>query len=98
MCEGKVAYVGKPNKNNTILSIEAFTDMIEEQEIHMKGYAYDSLCLRYKEARFKQAQLEMEIDYREGNRQHTREHYKQMANRDFMRFCQILNDVIGEHD
>lgn len=58
-----------------------------------KGYGYDSLCLRYKIAR--EAQMRAEIhDVYEGDRYRA----QRAANRDMGRFCQILDELIGEHD
>lgn len=65
------------------------------QEIRTKGYAYDSLCLRYKEARFAQARAEVVEDKRNGWLESAA---TQRAQRDFLRFCEILDDVIGAHD
>ncbi len=59
---------------------------------HLKGYIFDSLVYRYMMAR--DAQTELEIK-KEGI---TYEKAKSRANRDKMRFIQILNEVIGEHD
>lgn len=64
------------------------------QEIRTKGYAYDSLCFRYRDARYKQA--EAEAGFRTIGDEWERA--KRQAERDYMRFCMILDDVIGEHD
>jgi hypothetical protein len=59
---------------------------------HLKGYIFDSLVFRYMKAR--DAQIELEIK-REGI---TYEKAKARADRDTVRFIQILNEAIGEHD
>ena len=59
---------------------------------HLKGYIFDSLVFRYMKAR--DAQIELEIK-REGI---TYEKAKARADRDIVRFIQILNEAIGEHD
>ena len=59
----------------------------------LKGYQYDSLLYRYIRARENMAEWEWERD-----RSHERSWYFEQANRDIMRFCQILNEVIGERD
>lgn len=65
--------------------------------ISTKGYGYDSLCLRYQIARDAQMEFELLKDdkltggYRE-------EQIRNRATRDKMRFCQILDNLIGEHD
>lgn len=65
---------------------------ITKTNIHLKGYIYDSLVFRYMKAR--DAQTELEIK-KEGL---TYEKAKSRADRDKMRFIQILNEAIGEHD
>lgn len=59
----------------------------------LKGYQYDSLVYRYIRAREHMAEYEWERD-------HARDKawYFKQANRDIMRFCQILDEVIGEHE
>ena len=63
----------------------------------IKGYAFDSLVFRYKMAREKQAEFEISEAKRSGNI-NKMDKAKSMAERDIMRFIQILDDVIGEHD
>ena len=62
-------------------------------EKKIKGYGYDSLCLRYNIARDAQAQLEMKTT-RKGNPHMA----LSLAERDKLRFYEILDDLIGEHD
>lgn len=62
----------------------------EEHEKHLKGYMYDSLVYRYKEALYK-AHLYDAQKRGESFR-------KQPYDRDFMRFIQILDEAIGAHD
>ena len=62
-------------------------------EKKLKGYQYDSLIYRYIRAREAMAEWEWERD-----RKQERSWYFKQANRDIMRFCQILNEAIGEHD
>ena len=66
-------------------------------EKKIKGYGYDSLCLRYRLAREAQAKAEFIENRREGDC-HELSYYTAMAKRDCVRFCQILDDLIGEHD
>ena len=63
----------------------------------IKGYAFDSLVFRYKIAREAQAQWESYIYRKEGNISKA-DNALRIAERDIMRFIQILDDVIGEHD
>ena len=68
----------------------------EKKELkRLKGYGYDSLALRYQKARYELAQYESKADMRVGKNP---ERAFERAERDFMRFIQILNDIIGEHD
>ena len=59
-----------------------------------KDYLYDSLCYRYIRAREHMAQWEWERDHHKQDR----DWYFQQANRDIMRFCELLNEAIGEHN
>lgn len=71
----------------------------EKNEKRAKGYGYDSLVFRFKEARYKQAELEAIEDRKNGKDLYTaKERADKRAERDFMRFCQILDDLLGEHD
>ena len=59
---------------------------------HTKGYIYDSLVYRYIRAREAMVELEtikFHVDVATA---------KDCANRDIVRFCQILDEAIGEHD
>ena len=60
-----------------------------------KDYLYDSLCYRYIRAREQMA----EYEYLRDNRS-TRDwlFYRERANRDIAKFCEILNEAIGEHN
>ena len=65
----------------------------EKDEKKLKGYQYDSLVYRYIRAREKQA----EYEYIYGKTS-DRKTCDERANRDIMRFCQILDETIGEHE
>lgn len=70
-----------------------------KNEKRAKGYGYDSLVFRFKEARYKQAELEAIEARKNGKDPSTaKERADKRAERDFMRFCQILDDLLGEHD
>ena len=75
------------------LEYVVFKVMTEEDEKKLKGYQYDSLVYRYIRAREAMAEWEWERD-----RSHERAWYFKQANRDIMRFCQILDEVIGERN
>ena len=79
---------------------DSLTEMIDEHKLHLKGYIYDSLVYRYQLALYK-ASLKDAQDIM------IKEHISQKEaeakarcnyNRDLMRFCEILNEAIGEHD
>ena len=61
---------------------------------HLKGYLYDSLVYRYICAREHMAEWEWERDHHRRDK----DWYFQNAKRDIIRFCEILNEAIGEHD
>lgn len=78
---------------------EAIQKAEEKNNKKVKGYGYDSLVLRFKESRYKQAELEAMEDRKIGKDPYTaKERADKRAQRDFMRFCQILDDLLGEHD
>lgn len=67
---------------------------------HVKGYMYDSLVYRFKDYQERAFPLEV-MDYKYKNkvseidaRMKVRDRY----DRDLMRFIEILNEAIGEHD
>lgn len=78
---------------------EAIQKTEEKSDKRVKGYGYDSLVFRFKEARYKQAELEAIEARKNGKDPYTaKERADKRAERDFMRFCQILDDLLGEHD
>jgi hypothetical protein len=71
----------------------------KEDEKKLKGYQYDSLIYRYIQAREQMAEYEYLRDKQSNVSNHTEwTVYRQRANRDIMRFVQILDEVIGEHE
>ena len=67
--------------------------IVEVKDEHLNGYIYDSLTYRYIRAGEAMAEWEWERDH-----SHEREWYFKQANRDIMRFCQILDEGLGKHD
>lgn len=68
---------------------------IEEDKIaqnHLNGYIFDSLTYRYQLARERQLMYEIVKEGVEPKIARDR------FNRDMMRFVQILDEVVGEHD
>ena len=68
-------------------------------EKKLKGYQYDSLVYRYIRAREAMAEYEFLRDQKSNTSTHLAwTTYRQRADRDIMRFTQILNEIIGEHE
>ena len=68
--------------------------------ITTKGYAFDSLIFRFKEYQAKAFEHEV-MEFRNIHNCSDSEARKKIIhshNRDLMRFIQILDSVIGEHD
>lgn len=68
--------------------------------LHTKGFMYDSLIFRFKEYQSKAFYLDVH-DYmyeRNCSEIEARNRLKDRYNRDLMRFIQILDEAIGEHD
>lgn len=77
--------------------IEKKAKAYDELIITARGYGFDSLCLRYQMARDAQAAFEISQDKRlTGGKKE--EQIRSRATRDKMRFYQILDNLIGEHD
>ena len=79
---------------------DSLAESIEAMQIHSRGFAYDSLIYRFKDYQSRAFQAEV-IDYkyhRNCSEIEARERVKDRHNRDLMRFIEILNEVIGEHD
>ena len=67
---------------------------------HLKGYMFDSLVYRFKEYQAKAFQAEV-VDMKHSrnlSEVEARERVKYRHDRDLMRFIQILDEAIGEHD
>ena len=87
------------NRNN----LKKMMDKAREYDnliIHTKGYMYDSLIYRFKDYQARAFQSEV-IDYK--YRHNTSEldargRVRDRHDRDLMRFIDILNEAIGEHD
>ena len=62
----------------------------DENKKHLKGYMFDSLVYRYKQA--------LTEAYLYKSWWERTEYNEKAMNRDLMRFIQILNEAIGEHD
>lgn len=79
---------------------DSLVESIEAMQIHSRGFAYDSLIYRFKDYQSRAFQAEV-VDYkyhRNCSEIEAREKVKGRHDRDLMRFIEILNEVIGEHD
>lgn len=67
---------------------------------HLKGYMYDSLCYRYQLARYKACEADaMDLVITKGlSKREAEAKARDLYERDCMRFYQILDEAIGEHD
>ena len=88
------------------MSEKSFKEMMEKSHnydqllITTRGYAFDSLIYRFKDYQSRAFQSEI-IDYKytqNCSEIEAREKIHDRHNRDLMRFIQILDSVIGEHD
>ena len=69
-------------------------------KIHTKGFMFDSLIYRFKDYQARAFQSEI-IDYKykyNCSEVEARNVVADRHNRDLMRFIEILNEAIGEHD
>ena len=67
---------------------------------HIKGFMFDSLVSRFKDHQARAFMAEVN-DYKYSHctsEMEARQRVKDMHNRDLMRFIQILDEAIGEHD
>lgn len=84
------------NKNN----LKLIQNELEGSSRHIKGYMFDSLVYRFKDYQAKAFQIEVN-DYKyKGNcsEMEAREIITSRHNRDLMRFIEILDEAIGDHD
>jgi hypothetical protein len=72
-----------------------FATFKDDNAKHLKGFIYDSLVYRYIRAREQMAEYEYTKD---SKNKHEISYYYELAHRDILKFCQILDEVIGEHE
>jgi len=92
MATFKMTDIKEVNIGDTVFKV-----MTKEDEKKLKGYQYDSLVFRYIIARKQMAEYE-KLKFKGGCFPKENNFYDKQANRDIMRFCQILNEAIGEHE
>ncbi len=71
------------------------SEVMEIYKDHYKGLLFDNLVYRYKNAVEKLAIYEEQEAKRRGE---IHDHFRQNAQRDLMKFIEILNEAIGDHD
>jgi hypothetical protein len=84
--KNSIIYIEKIKRRNLTMND------LRKVEKKIKGYGYDSLCLRYKIAREAQARYEAYNLY-DGDVERS----MRIAQHDVLKFYQILDDLIGEH-
>lgn len=72
----------------------------KEKAIHLKGYLFDSLVYRFKDYQSRAFQTEVnDLKFQRNLPEiEVRNIIKNRHERDLMRFIQILDEAIGEHD
>lgn len=73
---------------------------IKNQKKHLKGYIFDSLVYRFKDYQSKAFNYEVTRIKHDRNlsQLEAEEKIQDRHNRDLMRFIQILDEAIGDHD
>lgn len=74
--------------------------LYDELVVSTRGFAFDSLVYRFKDYQSRAFQSEV-IDWKykhNCSEIEARQRVKDMHNRDLMRFIEILDSVMGEHD
>ena len=89
-------------KHNEIFDqlIKNANKAFDEYNKNYKGYMYDSLCYRYQLARYKACEADaIDLVMTKGMSKREAEAMARKAyERDCLRFYQILDEAIGEHD
>lgn len=83
-----------------VKNINDAQDVFNEYTTHYKGYMYDSLCYRYQLARYKACEADAtDLVITKGlSKREAEAKALQAYERDCMRFYQILDEAIGEHN
>ena len=74
--------------------------MTKNEEVKLKGYMFDSLVYRFKDYQARAFQFEViQVKNDKGlPEMDARKFVKDKHDRDLMRFIQILDEAIGDHD
>ena len=86
--------------NDNEENLKSMQNILEDNKKHMKGYMFDSLVYRFKDYQAKAFQSEVnDYKYRRNTSEiEARQIINDRHNRDLMRFIEILDEAIGEHD
>ena len=92
-----------PDLEPTVKTNEIFDRIIKEANEYnkkYKGYIYDSLCYRYQLARYKACEADaMDWVITKGmSKREAEAMARKTCERDCLRFYQILDEAIGEHN
>ena len=92
-----------PDLEPTVKTSEIFDRIIKEANKYnknYKGYIYDSLCYRYQLARYKACEADaIDLVMTKGmSKREAEAMARKTCERDCLRFYQILDEAIGEHD
>ena len=72
---------------------------VPKAQKHMKGYMFDSLVYRFKDYQSRAFQIEVyDLKIQGKTEPEARAIIRDRHNRDLMRFIEILDEAIGEHD
>ena len=74
------------------------SENLQNVEKHTKGFMYDSLCYRYQLARYKAMEMDINTFAIDLGLKEAQKKAKKLYERDCLRFYQILDEAIGEHD
>ena len=80
--------------------LDVIVEQLDNEKKHMKGYIFDSLVYRYKIA-LEDTVVTRAERYQQDkfcSKKEAEMYVRNLNNRDLMRFVQILDEAIGEHD
>ena len=80
--------------------LDVIVEQLDNEKKHMKGYIFDSLVYRYKIA-LEDTVVTRAERYQQDkfcSKKEAEMYVRNLNNRDLMRFIQILDEAIGEHD
>ena len=81
-------------------TFDVIVEQLDNEKKHMKGYIFDSLVYRYKIA-LEDTVVTRAERYQQDkfcSKKEAEMYVRNLNNRDLMRFIQILDEAIGEHD